>query len=268
MPPRLVFAGSRGCERLSLSVVIPAYNEARTVREVVERTCRVASSVAKSYEVIVVDDGSGDGTFEIVSSIAASNPAVVPVRIPVNQGKGNAVKRAAEVSRGDAVVVIDADMEIDPYLLGRYVAALNHCDVCIASKRHPESHYAAPLMRKFLSLGFNKGVRLLTGVAFADSQTGLKAMRGVHFRKILGAITVKRYAYDVEILVVARLLNLRVAEFPVRVVQSARTSSFSRNAIMYMAVDALGIAYRARILRWYQKNLQNPSPDYKPVIPI
>lgn len=256
---------SRNTESVELSVVVPAYNEAASIRQVVQRLCEVASHAAKSYEIVVVDDGSTDNTSEIVKSMALANNSVVALREPINRGKGSAVKLAAQFVRGNAVVVIDADMEIDPSSLKEYVAILDHFDICVASKRHSQSTYKAPIMRKFLSVSFNKFTRLTTGIRLADSQTGFKAIRGDHFRRILSVICVKRYAYDVEILAVAQLLGLKVAESPVRIVQ---TSQFSKRAMMYMAIDVLGIVYRLRLVRWYQRNLANPTLKYKPVIPI
>ena len=256
---------SRRTEQLDLSVVVPAYNEAGSIRQVVERLCEVASQAVRSYEIVVVDDGSTDDTSGIVQSMALANRSVVALREPANRGKGSVVKLAAQFVKGNAVIVIDADMEIDPSSLREYVAILDNFDICIASKRHPQSLYNAPVMRKFLSISFNKIARLTTGIKLADSQTGFKAMRGEHFRRILSVITVKRYAYDVEILAVAQLLNLKVAESPVRIVQTAQ---FSKKAMVYMVIDILGIVYRLRVLRWYQRNLANPELQYKPVIPI
>jgi glycosyltransferase involved in cell wall biosynthesis len=263
--PRTEFESSRGAGSLDLSVVVPAYNEANSIRQVIGRLCELASRAARTYEVVVVDDGSADDTYKIVKSMSLVNDSVVALRSPVNSGKGSAVKLAAQFVRGNAVVVIDADMEIDPSSLKEYVAILDRFDICVASKRHPQSSYDAPIMRKFLSVSFNKMVRLTTGIALADSQTGFKAMRGEHFRRILNVISVKRYAYDVEILAVAQLLGLKVAESPVRISQ---TSQFSKKAIMFMSLDLLGIVYRLRVLRWYQKNLAYPKLKYKPVIPI
>ncbi len=259
----LVHGSSR--ERPELSIVIPAYNEGDTISATLQKISEAASKAVESFEIVVVDDGSTDDTYRRLRSLAKENPSVVAVRIPINRGKGNAVKKAAEKVRGGAVIVMDGDLDIDPSHVRQYVEALRNYDICIASKRHPDSVYRAPLMRKFLSVSFNKTMRLLTGIRFTDSQTGLKAMRGEHFRRIMGVISVKRYAYDVEILAVADLLRLRVAEFPVKIEQ---TSAFSKRAIMYMIVDLLGIVYRLRVLKWYQKNLNNPSLSYKPVIPI
>jgi hypothetical protein len=114
-------------------------------------------------------------------------------------------------------------------------------------------------------VSFNKLVRLLTGVKFSDSQTGFKAINGVCFKRIMNVISVKRYAYDVEVLAIAELLHLRVAELPVTIDQK---SMFAARHVVYMAVDLLGIVYRLRVLRWYQKNLSCPGAKYRPIIPL
>lgn len=248
---------------IDLSVVMPAYNEAENVGLAVQRTLGALRATSDTYEVIVVDDGSTDGTAAVVEGISSLDSHVRLIKNSRNMGKGVAVKRSAEFTRGESVVVIDADMEVVPEQLQRYVHILNDHDICIASKRHPDSVYKAPLMRKFLSVTFNMVARLLTGVKFADSQTGLKAMRGDHFKRIMGVITVKRYAYDVEVLAVAQLMKSRVAELPVRIEQN---SAFRAKAAMYMLVDLLGIVYRLRIIKWYQKNLRKSQSEYKPIL--
>lgn len=250
---------------VDLSVVLPAYNEADHISKVIERLLEEISAVANSFELVVVDDGSSDGTFEKIALMASQNKSIIPLKNPRNLGKGAAIKSASGVARGDVVILLDADMDIAPTTLRMYQETLEKYDLCIASKRHPKSDYSAPPMRKFLSIGFNALVRLMTGVAFSDSQTGLKAMKGVYFKRIINMITVKRYAYDVEILAVAQLMKLKIAELPVTIEQK---SLFSARAVFYMMIDLLGISYRLRVLKWYQKNLTNPTPTYKPVLPI
>ena len=155
---------------------MPAYNEAQSIDGAVRRTLLALQETAESYEVIVVDDGSVDNTYEKMRSLASEDEHVRLVRNDINMGKGAAVKHAAGFVRGDSVIVIDADMEIAPEQLQMYLRALRDYDLCIGSKRHPNSVYNAPLVRKFLSVTFNTTVRILTGVRVADSQTGLKAM--------------------------------------------------------------------------------------------
>lgn len=247
-----------------ISIVIPAYNERETIGPVIENVCRILSEVSNNYEIVVVDDGSNDGTREELSKIAAFRKNVKVVRHDKNRGKGAAVKSASKLVRGQSVIVIDSDGEISPRLLETYLRGLQKFDVCIASKRHPQSVYEAPPSRKFLSISFNKMVRLMTGVVLADTQTGLKAARGDHFTRIMNATSVKRFAYDVEFLAIAGLLKLRVAELPVHIHQ---TSKISPRAVMYMLIDLLGISYRLRIRKWYQQSLEREL-NYKPILDI
>ncbi len=254
---------SRIEEQLDVSVVIPAYNEAETIVETVRRTFASLEKIVDRYEVVVVDDGSTDETRQAVQVLSSLDDHLRVIWNTKNMGKGGAVKRAAPYVRGAAVVIVDADMEISPEQLQQCVLILKECDLCIMSKRHPSSVYDAPPVRKFLSVAFNKVVRLLTGIKYADSQTGLKALKGDHFRRIMNVISVKRYAYDVEVLVIAQLMNSRIAELPVVIRQRG---SFSSKAILFMFIDLLGISYRLRVRKWYQRNLNGNNSVYKPLL--
>jgi glycosyltransferase involved in cell wall biosynthesis len=248
-----------------VSVVMPAHNEGAVISKSVARLKSVLSSVTENFELVVVDDGSTDDTYERARELALSDSRVRTIQNGHNVGKGYAVKRAAEYTTGKSVVVIDADMEIDPAQIQTYLKLLEGYDLCIASKRHPKSVYRAPVARKFLSIAFNKVVRILTGVRYADTQSGFKAVRGEVFRTLMDVILVRRYAYDVEVLVVAREMGLKVVELPVRIELGAK---FSSRSVIFMFVDLLGIAYRLRIQKWYRRRLTEHLVAYNPIIPI
>jgi glycosyltransferase involved in cell wall biosynthesis len=214
------------------------------------------------YEIIAVDDGSTDNTRAEALRVR-NNPHVKVVGYSENRGKGFAIKHGVEYATGDVVVFRDSDADVIPGLIGRYVSLLRDCDIAIASKRHPDSHVKAPLLRKLLSYGFNILVMLLTGVRVSDTQSGLKAFRREALEKIMGLISVKHHAYDVELLTVARLFKMRIVELPVNIELS---SQFSVRSIVRMLVDLMGITYRLRIIHWYQRNLHNSRADYKPVL--
>jgi glycosyltransferase involved in cell wall biosynthesis len=247
----------------SLSIIMPAYNVEDVIENCVKNVRRLMESLGiEDYEIIAVDDGSKDGTLQRLLKLSSAGNVKV-LSNGINIGKGFAVKGALNYATKDYSIVIDADMEIDPKQIKYCLKALKHSDVIIASKRHPQSHYRAPLLRKFLSIGFNVLVQILTGLKFGDTQSGLKAFRTDTFKKIMRVVSVKRYAYDVEVLSVAKLLNLRVAEMPIRIEQS---SGFSLRAVLYMFIDLLGIVYRLKVIKWYQKNLENEEPKYKPIL--
>jgi len=144
---------------------------------------------------------------------------------------------------------VDSDLEIDAKQIESYVDALKHGDIAIASKWHTESVVDIPLMRKILGHGFNVFVRLMTGLKLKDTQTGLKAMRKEAFEQIFPRLAVKRYAFDVELLTVAKIYGLKVVEMPVNITMKA---SFSLREVWKMFIDLLGIAYRLKVLRRYR----------------
>jgi len=133
------------------------------------------------------------------------------------------------------------------------VEALRHGDIVIASKWHPESVVEMPLIRRILGCGFNVLVRLMTGVKLRDTQTGLKAIKKSVFKDIFPRLTVKRYAFDVELLAVANLYGLKIVERPVNM---RMRGLFNPKDAWGMFVDLLGITYRLRVLRWYQRSLK------------
>jgi len=235
-----------------IEVIVPAYNEEETIGRTIERIATTLGKMSRTYRILVVDDGSEDRTSEKILGHAKNGEGgrITLVRNNRNMGKGFAIKRAAEYVTGEIVAIIDADLAIDPKQLELYIDQLKSCDVCIASKRHPNSVYAGALSRRIMSAGFNSMVRLATGLKESDTQAGFKVMKSGVFKKIMGPVVVKRYAFDVEMLLVAKLLGAKVSQMPVRVQQE---SGFKIAEIVNMMKDLLGIAYRFRVKKWYQQ---------------
>jgi len=213
--------------------------------------------------VIVVNDGSVDGTRRGLEGLR--DGCVKVVNHVVNLGKGAAVKTGVEHAEGEYVVILDADRDIDAGSIKRYIDVLRVYDVIVGSKRHPASTYQAPILRKVLSLGFNALVKLLLGIRVGDTQTGFKAFKAKHLKMIMKVIVVKRYSWDAEVLAVANLLKLRVAEAPVQIRQERL---FKVRDVLRMFLELLGIVYRLRVLRWYQRNLGKEDPRYKLLLKI
>jgi glycosyltransferase involved in cell wall biosynthesis len=181
-----------------------------------------------------------------------------------NRGKGSALKEGFSFATGEFCFLVDSDLEIQARDLGGYVRELENADIVIGSKRHSNSVVRTPTMRKFLSVGFNVLERVLTGVKVSDTQSGLKCARSSALYRILPLLSVKRYAFDAELLTVASLANLRIKEMPVKIQLKA---TFSIRQVFRMFIDLLGIAYRLRVRHWYQKNMVKMSESYKPIIP-
>jgi len=245
---------------MKASVILPAYNEEGRIGEVIRRVEEALRGAGLDYEIIVVDDGSTDATAAEVLKYARNSSRVRFVGHSRNLGKGAAVRTGFVHSTGDLVAFIDSDLEVSPELLPMYFKALKVADIAIGSKWHPKSRVEVSWIRKLLSRGFYALVKLLVGVKVSDTQVGLKAFRREALKKILRAQLVKRYAFDVELLVIASLLNLKVVEMPVKVRLKER---FRASEILRMLTDLLGITYRLRVLRWYQKavTLGHSSPE-------
>jgi glycosyltransferase involved in cell wall biosynthesis len=234
---------------LDVSLVIPAYNEETAIDKIVARVDQVLRETALRYEIIVVNDGSWDTTWKRALNLSMTNNNVRVIGYDVNQGKGYAIIKGFLYSRGDAVIFID------PSQISSYFQALKYGDLVIASKRHPQSVVKVPLLRRFLSYGFHILVQLLTGLRIRDTQTGLKAVRRKALEPVFSVLTVRRFAFDVELLTIANLYGLKIIELPVKI--RLTNLLFSPFQMWKMFVDLLGISYRLRVRKWYQSNLDD-----------
>ena len=239
-------------EQVELSFVIPAYNEEDFIEDTLGAIDAIIKGKNLPYEIVVVNDGSRDSTLQKARKYAGRNGHVKVVSYTENAGKGYAVKTGFMEASGNIVIFADGDMEIDLGTISKYIDALKLGDIVIASKKHRDSHVDVPLSRRVLSEFFNALVRLLTEVPLKDTQSGLKAMKKSAFVEIFPRLAVKRYAFDVELLAVANLYGLKIVEMPVNIKLDA---SFKPTSMWHMFLDLLGIAYRLRIIHWYQRPL-------------
>ena len=164
----------------SLSLVLPAYNEAANIGPVVERALAVLPEFADKFEVIVVDDGSRDATGRIADELAAAEPRVKVVRHPRNRGYGAALTSGFGVSTGDFVMFMDADRQFDVAdlaLLAPFVGAFD-----IVAGFRMERH--DPLHRRVFAEIFNVTVRVLFGVHLRDIDCAFKVFRGDLLRSL------------------------------------------------------------------------------------
>jgi len=212
---------------------------------------KVLSDSKMSFEIIVVNDGSRDMTGQKALNHSRINHKIKSIGYNNNQGKGFAIKKGFISACGDAVIFIDCDSDIDPGQIKSYFHALNYGDVVVGSKRHPLSTVNVPFLRRFLSYGFNILVTLLTGLRIHDTQTGLKAVRRKALEPVFSVLSVRRFAYDVELLSVANLFGLKIIELPVEITLS--NIFFSPFEMYRMFLDLLQISYRLRVSNQYRK---------------
>jgi glycosyltransferase involved in cell wall biosynthesis len=240
---------------LQLSVVTPVFNGAAFIAENVEIIRRDLAAADIPYELIVVSDGSVDETFE--RAVAAGHPEVRVLHYDRNLGKGYAVKLGLLAARAPFVGFIDSDLDLHPAELPRYHRELleRRLDAAIGSKRHPDSSVDYPRRRRVYSWLYQQLIRVLFRLDVRDTQVGIKVLRRELVDAVVPHLLVKRYAFDLELLAVARDAGFRrIEELPVRLEYGfTGKTGISPLAVAQALVDTAAIFYRLRILRYYRR---------------
>jgi dolichyl-phosphate beta-glucosyltransferase len=196
-----------------LSVVIPAYNEERRLPLTLRTVVAHLRGRGLSFEVVVADDGSADGTAALADG---AGHEVRVLRLP-HRGKGAAVRAGVLASSGDLVLVTDADLSTPIVELDRLVGALERCEVAIGSRNVAGARVAVPqrLDRRLMGRAFNLLVQALLLPGLRDTQCGVKLFRREVALAVFERCRSDGFAFDVEALALARGLGYRVAEVPV-----------------------------------------------------
>jgi dolichyl-phosphate beta-glucosyltransferase len=204
----------------ALTIVVPAYNEAPRLDVGMRRLQAAVDEGAvdlSTTELVVVDDGSDDGTAARAAEVYAHLPRLRVCSLPANMGKGAAVRAGVSMACGANVVFMDADMAIDPRQVPMVTDALATADVAIASRVLPGAIAEGDTTgRNVMGRVFNRTVNVVTGLGLGDTQCGFKGFRTPVARLLFHGVVVDRFAFDVGILVLARRLGLTVTEVPVR----------------------------------------------------
>ena len=199
----------------SLSIVLPCLDEADRLPGTLAAYLAHFPPGRSEVELLVVDDGSTDGTSAIADQVAATDPRVRVVRTTRNHGKGYAVRTGIQAAQGELVVFTDADGSYGPEQLERVVAALDRAPVAIGARLGSQAGTGSPLLRRLASPAFNRVMRLLLGLPFHDTQCGLKGFRRGAAEAVFQRARVDGFAFDAEALLVARRLGIEVVEVPV-----------------------------------------------------
>jgi dolichyl-phosphate beta-glucosyltransferase len=233
-----------------LSVVVPAYNESVRLPETLSVLKRHLNSLGKRWELIVVNDGSVDGTMELIRAEEAVDPEHVRgIDLQPNGGKGPAVAAGVASSRAPLVLISDADLSTPIDELAKLTAAIDGgYDVAIGSraKRGSQVMVSQPLHRVLMGKIFNLIVQVVVLPGFWDTQCGFKLWRGPVAREVFAAMKLRgNVAFDVEVLYRARKRGYRIAEVPVRWFDSVP----SRISPLQHSSEALLDIFKIRFLR-------------------
>ena len=204
----------------SLSLIVPAYNEAERLGATLAELGRFAAASPRPVELVLVDDGSSDRTFELLTSFSRSQGTerAVVLRHDPNRGKGFAVRRGMLAARGDYLLFSDADLSTPLSEAETLLAAAEAgAEVVIGSRALPGSRIvrSQPLVRTLGGKALNLCIQALAVPGIHDSQCGFKLFSRRAARNIFARATIDRFSFDVEVLYLARKLGYRVEEVPI-----------------------------------------------------
>jgi dolichyl-phosphate beta-glucosyltransferase len=242
----------------TLTVVLPCYDEAERLPGTLQALLAHLSSAPGEVEVLVVDDGSTDATVSVAEAMAAADRRVRVLSYRPNRGKGFAVRTGMLAAQGELVVFTDADGSYRPSDLDRILAALARAPVAIGTR----ASASGPVTRRAASRVFNLAIRGALGLPFGDTQSGLKGFQRAAAQEIFRQARVDGFAFDVEVLWLARQLGLEVTEVGVQALER-------QGSKVQMVADALAMlgevwaVRQARIIRAHGEvgPALTPSPE-------
>lgn len=201
---------------ISLSVIIPAFNEERRLPATLDQLASFLDAGGWDWEIRVVDDGSTDETARVVERHSADQPRIVLQREP-HRGKGGAVRAGMLRASARYRFLCDADLSMPAAELPRFFLALAHgADIAIGSREGAEARRVGePWLRHITGRGFNWAIQAIAIRGIPDTQCGFKMFTADAADRVFSRVTLEGWAFDVEALVIARGLGLRIAIVPI-----------------------------------------------------
>lgn len=199
----------------SLSVIIPAYNEEARLPDALDEVTAYLDARYPDAELIIASDGSRDATESVTREFAEKSQRVRLLSLP-HQGKGHAVKRGMLQAKGDVRLFMDVDLAVSVETIAPFVEAAQNADVVIGSRSMEGAKRSGePLSRRLGGRVVGSATRRILGLSVSDTQCGFKAFRAEAAELLFGAQRVNGFAFDAEILYLARRRGMRVVEMPV-----------------------------------------------------
>lgn len=239
-------------ERISpldgISIVIPAFNEARRIGATLQRVVQYGTQRFRGFEIIVVDDGSRDDTEGVARASVPGEAPLSVLKNPGNRGKGYSVRAGALAAKYPYVLLTDADLSTPIEDLEKLAPYASPRTVVIASRGLPESQLEVhqPAYREFMGKVFNRVVQTLLLPGISDSQCGFKLFGREVVDAVFPDLVTERFAFDVEILARALRLGFEVKEVPVRWRNDERTRVDPVKDSAVMLKDVLKVWWRLR----------------------
>ena len=224
-------------------MVVPCFNEEARLPPSLAAALAYLESAGRAYELVLVDDGSCDATPRLIREAERSHPTVRGVLLAPNRGKGRALAEGVRVTTGRLVLISDVDFSAPIEELPKLEAAIEGgAGVAIGSRaKRGAREVDQPLHRRAMGKGFNLLVQALLLPGLWDTQCGFKLFRGEVARDLFGRMQTDGFAFDVEVLYLARRSGLEVTEVPVRWKNSDTTRVQAVRHSREMLMDLLRI---------------------------
>lgn len=202
---------------MQVSMILPAYNEAVRIEKTVNQTAKALEEVTSSFEIIIAEDGSNDGTDKIASKLAEKYSYVKHLHSDSRQGRGRALNRAIKSARGETLCYIDVDLATDMTYLKELIESISveGYDFATGSRMMPQSKVKRSLKRNLASTGFNFLVRTFLHSKLYDHQCGFKAFRRDPLFDLLDKVKDTHWFWDTELFVLSQYQGYKVKEFSV-----------------------------------------------------
>jgi glycosyltransferase involved in cell wall biosynthesis len=238
-----------------ISVIVPAFNEEEIIEASLREIVRTFDEFGCDYEVVLMDDGSNDSTLKKGLKMAEKFPRIKVKRNMENFGKGRAIKKAFRYCDGQYIVFLDADLDLHPGQAQTLfdIMRLDEADVVIGSKMHPNSQVNYPYHRRFISLIYYWIIKVMFDLPVHDTQTGLKLFKREVLEKVFPRMLVKKFAFDLEILAIAKHFGYKFAEAPIVLTPQRPYGRIGLKAMAKTGWDTLAVFYRMRIMKYYDR---------------
>lgn len=237
--------------KMGLSIIMPMYNS-EDILDNLNSAVKMLEKVTENFEIILVNDGSNNNCFEEAKQF--KDKRVVVVGYKKNRGKGYAIKYGFNFVKGDYVAFVDSGRDLNPKQLKDFLEIMKNskADVVVGSKKHLLSKVHYPLTRKLMSRAYQLINKILFNLNVKDTQVGLKLFRREVLEKVMPKIVIKRFAFDLELLILANKYGFKIIETPI-IMRYQFKSTVNPKAVFWMLWDTAALFYRLKILRWYDK---------------
>lgn len=235
-----------------ISIVLPSYNTEDLAKNVSEVKSEI-EKITNDYEIVIVNDGSTKNWDKELKKLLDKKDSKVKIlSYDINRGKGYALKRGGMMAKGEKIIFLDSDLDIPPKQIKFFLNELEKVDIVVGSKRHPDSKIVYPLSRKFMSTIYQKLNSILFNLNVKDTQVGIKAFNARVLKENLPKLAIKRYVFDLELLVVLNKEGHKIKEVPVEI-DYRFGSTINLISVLNMLWETAAIFYRLKILKHYDK---------------